>query len=221
MAGDEILKAFIFDMDGVIIDSEPIHFDIDVKTMSYFGAAITPHELEEFVGMTNPEMWKNLKQRFNLTQTVTDIIQHQLSLKIDTIRTIEIDPIDGIYELILELKKHNIKLGIASSSPIQFINEVILKFKLMDHFDCIVSGEEVAKGKPEPDVYLEAARLLRVDPAACIVLEDSRNGIQSAKSAGMKCIGFINKNSGNQDLSQADVIVQSIRDVTVTDLLKG
>ncbi|CAM4428404.1 HAD family hydrolase [Paenibacillus alkaliterrae] len=212
------MKAFIFDMDGVIIDSEPIHFDIDVKTMNFFGVTISPHELDEFVGMTNPEMWKILKQKFNLLHSVSDIIEYQLSSKIELIRTNEIGPINGIYELILELKKHNIVLGIASSSPIKFINEVLLKFKILDYFDCIVSGEEVAKGKPEPDVYLEAARLLGVDPSECIVLEDSRNGIQSAKSAGMKCIGFINKNSGNQDLSKADIIVNSIRDIKVTDL---
>ncbi|UKS29592.1 HAD family phosphatase [Paenibacillus sp. HWE-109] len=212
------MKAFIFDMDGVIIDSEPMHFDIDVKTMNFFGVTISPQELEEFVGMTNPEMWKILKQKFNLSNSVSDIIEYQLSSKIEWIRTTEISPINGIYELILELKKHNIVLGIASSSPIKFINEVLLKFKIRDYFDCIVSGEEVAKGKPEPDVYLEAARLLGVDPSDCMVLEDSRNGIQSAKSAGMTCIGFINKNSGNQDLSRADIIVNSIKDIKVTDL---
>ncbi|GFZ92444.1 phosphatase [Paenibacillus marchantiophytorum] len=212
------MKAFIFDMDGVIIDSEPMHFDIDVKTMNFFGVTISPQELEEFVGMTNPEMWKILKQKFNLSNSVSDIIEYQLSSKIEWIRTTEISPIIGIFELILELKKHNLVLGIASSSPIKFINEVLIKFKIRDYFDCIVSGEEVAKGKPEPDVYLEAARLLGVDPSDCVVLEDSRNGIQSAKSAGMTCIGFINKNSGNQDLSRADIIVNSIKDIKVTDL---
>jgi HAD superfamily hydrolase (TIGR01509 family) len=206
-------------MDGVIIDSEPIHFDIDVKTMSFLGVAITQHELERYVGMTNPEMWAILKQEFNLPQSVSEIIDYQLSAKIEMLRTIEIEPIDGIYELILELKKGNILLGLASSSPIKFINEVLIKFNLLHYFDCVVSGEEVAKGKPAPDVYLETARQLGVTPDKCIVLEDSKNGVASAKAAEMKCIGFINQNSGNQDLSKADSLVRTIRDIEVADLL--
>jgi HAD superfamily hydrolase (TIGR01509 family) len=206
-------------MDGVIIDSEPIHFDIDVKTMSFLGAAITQNELERYVGMTNPEMWAIIKQEFNLPQSVSEIIDYQLSAKIEMLRSTEIEPIDGINDLILELKKHNILLGIASSSPIKFINEVLIKFNFLHYFDCVVSGEEVAKGKPAPDVYLEAARQLGVTPDKCIVLEDSKNGVASAKAAEMKCIGFINQNSGNQDLSKADSLVRTIRDIEVEEFL--
>lgn len=212
------MKAFIFDMDGVIIDSEPIHFDIDVKTMSYYGITITPVELEQFVGMTNPEMWHILKQKYNLSQPIEEIIDYQLSAKIERLKTIDIKPIDGIYELIVELKRNNISIGLASSSPTRFINAVLSKFNLTHLFDCIVSGEEVAKGKPEPDVYVEAANLLQVAPKDCVVLEDSKNGIRAAISAGMKCIGFINESSGHQDLSKADRIVASIREVNVKEL---
>jgi len=219
-AGDEnILKAFIFDMDGVIIDSEPIHFDIDVKTMKFFGVTISPQELERFVGMTNPEMWKILKQEYKLSQSVSEIIEYQLSSKIELIKSIEIAPIDGITELITDLKKYKIKIGIASSSPVKFINEVLLKFKLFNKFDCVISGEDMANGKPSPDIYLEAAKQLQVKPDECIVLEDSRNGILSAKSANMKCIGYINPNSGKQDLSKADKIIETIREIKVADFL--
>jgi HAD superfamily hydrolase (TIGR01509 family) len=212
------VEAFIFDMDGVIIDSEPIHFDVDIQTMSFFGVSITQNELERYVGMTNPEMWGIIKQEYNLPQSVSEIVEYQLSSKIQLLKSIEIQPIDGIQELILELKEHNILLGLASSSPVQFINEVLLKFDLLDYFDCVVSGEEVANGKPAPDVYLEAARRLGVTADKCVVLEDSKNGVASAKAAQMKCIGFINENSGNQDLSKADSLVKTIRDVKVKDL---
>ncbi|GIP29377.1 phosphatase [Paenibacillus sp. J23TS9] len=213
------MKAFIFDMDGVIIDSEPIHFEIDVETMKYFGVTITPHELERFVGMTNPEMWSVLKQDYSLPQSVSEIIEYQLKLKIELIRSIDLAPIEGIQELIFDLKQNNISIGLASSSPISFIHEVLRKYNFFEYFDSIVSGEEVAKGKPAPDIYLEASNQLNIKPSECWVLEDSKHGIQAAKSAGMKCIGFINPNSGNQDLSRADTIINSIRDIKVTDLL--
>lgn len=211
-------KAFIFDMDGVIIDSEPIHFDVDIRTMSYLGAPISQEQLERFVGMTNPEMWAIIKDEYNLTQSVDEIIDYQLSTKLTQLRELDIEPIEGIRELIADLSNHQIPMAIASSSPKLFINEVLLKFQLQSYFDFVVSGEEVAQGKPAPDVYLEAARLLDVRPSDCIVLEDSRNGITSAKSAGMKCIGYVNENSGNQDLSAADLIVTSIKEIIVKDL---
>lgn len=211
-------KAFIFDMDGVIIDSEPIHFDIDVKTMKYLGINISPQELERFVGMTNPDMWRILKQEYNISMPIEEIIDVQLSSKIKVVRELELAPIDGIVELILELKKLDMKLGIASSSPRIFINEVLKKFQIETYFECVVSGEEVTHGKPAPDIYLEAARQLDVNANECIVLEDSRNGIKAAKAASMRCIGFINPNSGDQDLTLADVIVSTIREINVNDL---
>ncbi|MFL1673616.1 HAD family hydrolase [Paenibacillus dendritiformis] len=213
------MKAFIFDMDGVIIDSEPIHFEIDVETMKYFGVTIAPHELDRFVGMTNPEMWSILKQEYSIPQSVSEITEFQLKSKIELIRSTDLAPIEGIQELIFDLKKNNILIGLASSSPRAFINEVLRKYNFFEYFDSIISGEEVTKGKPAPDIYLEVSNQLNSKPNECWVLEDSKNGVQAAKAAGMKCIGFINQNSGNQDLSRADIIVNNIRDIKVMDLL--
>lgn len=213
------MKAVIWDMDGVIIDSEPLHFEIDIQTMNYLGAQITKEQLERFVGMTNPEMWTIIKGEYGIAQTVIEIIEHQLSAKIHALSEMDIMPIDGVKELILDLKSRNIPMGIASSSPRLFIEEVLEKFQIREYFDCIVSGEEVKQGKPAPDVYLEAAQLLGVKPHECIVIEDSRNGIKAAKAARMKCIGYVNVNSGNQDLSAADRVVQSINDINFNSMM--
>lgn len=216
-----MIEAFIFDMDGVIIDSEPIHFDEDMKTMHHLGASITMEQLEPYVGMTNPEMWVLIKQHYNLAQSVEEIINYQLNAKIRHLQDIEIFPITGIPELIDELKIRKIPIAVASSSPRRFIEEVLSKFKIAHEFNCIVSGEEVPKGKPAPDVYIEAAKQLNVNPRKCLVLEDSRNGIAAAKAAGMRCIGYVNANSGNQDLSTADFIIQSIDEILTKDLISG
>jgi len=213
-----MIQAFIFDMDGVIIDSEPLHFEVDMETMRYLGTEITKEELERFVGMTNPEMWAVLREERSLPQTVEEIIEYQLAAKIKALRERSYAPIDGIAELLDGLKRRGIPVGIASSSPRSFIEEVVAKFGIAPHFACVVSGEEVDRGKPAPDVYLEAARQLGADPRQCVVLEDSRNGIAAAKAAGMTCIGYVNENSGNQDLSAADRVVRSISEISAEAL---
>lgn len=208
-----MLQAFIFDMDGVIIDSEPIHFEVDIQTMSYLGHSISKEALEKYVGMTNQAMWKSIRQEYNLLQAIEEIIEYQIANKISTLHELEIEPIEGIKELIINLKEYDIPVAIASSSPRVFIEEVLSKFGMENDFDCVVSGEEVPQGKPAPDVYIEVARQLGVDVRHCMVLEDSGNGIIAAKAAGMRCIGFVNPNSGNQDLSQADYIVEDIQEI--------
>jgi len=208
------MKAFIFDMDGVIIDSEPIHFEIDVETMKYFGVTITPHELERFVGMTNPEMWSILKQDYSLPQSVSEIIEYQLKSKIELIRSIDLAPIEGIQELIFDLKQNNIVIGLASSSPIAFIYEVLRKYNFFEYFDSIISGEEVAKGKPAPDIYLEVSNQLNIKPNECWVLEDSKHGIQAAKAAGMKCIGLLIR------IQEIKIYQERIRSLIASEILK-
>ncbi len=209
--------AFIFDMDGVIIDSEPLHFEVDIQTMRHLGTTMTKQQLEKFVGMTNPEMWSILKREYKLDQTVAEIIEYQLSNKIRGLHESKLEPIEGILELLQDLKLRNIPIGIASSSPMLFIQEVVSRFQIGQYFSVIVSGEEVSNGKPAPDVYLEAAKQLAVPADRCVVIEDSRNGVLAAKAAKMRCIGYANMNSGSQDLSLADRIVSSIREIKISD----
>ncbi|WP_268238240.1 HAD family hydrolase [Paenibacillus aceti] len=211
-------QAFLFDMDGVIIDSEPIHFAVDMETMEHFGYVVTKEQFEKYVGMTNPEMWADVKREFGLSHSVDEIIEYQLARKIDIIRHEAFEPIAGIRSLIAELKQRDFAIGLASSSPRVFIEAVLTRFEMLGIFDCIVSGEEVPRGKPAPDVYLEAAKQLGVDSHSCVVLEDARHGVAAAKAAGMKCIGYMNPNSGEQDLSQADWIIRDMKEISLDEL---
>ncbi|GIO31017.1 MULTISPECIES: HAD family hydrolase [Paenibacillus] len=212
--------AFIFDMDGVIIDSEPIHFDVDIKTLGYFGVETTEEELERFVGMTNPEMLGIFKRERNLPHSVEEMIEYQLDLKMNILKNLDIGPIEGIRELMEQLDEMNVPMAVASSSPRIFIEGVLAKFGLNHFFQTTVSGEEVPKGKPAPDIYLETAKQLGVDPQHCVVLEDSRNGMLAAKKAGMRCIGYLNPNSGNQNLAEADIQVRSYDEIRLRDLFE-
>jgi beta-phosphoglucomutase family hydrolase len=213
-----LFKACIFDMDGVIIDSEPMHFEIDLIMTRQLGLNLTHEDLEKYVGMTNPAMWRLIKQVHSLEPAVDELIRLQMDMKLRILKERDEKPIEGIVSLLQALKRAGYPIGLASSSPIRFIQAVLEKLELQHYFSVVVSGEEVTQGKPAPDVFLKAAQLLQVQAKHCAVIEDSRNGVAAAKAAGMACIGFLNPNSGQQDLSRADLIVDSILQISLSNL---
>jgi beta-phosphoglucomutase family hydrolase len=213
-----MMEAVIFDMDGVLIDSEPLHFEVDEMVLKLLQIDKGKHYLERFVGYTNPAMWKIIKEENQLEQSIEGLIELQMRIKLDFLEKNNFVAIDGVLELLNNIQAKKIPLAIASSSPRIFIEAVIEKIQIEKYFQIVVSGEEVPESKPAPDVFLKAAELLGVQPENCLVIEDSKSGTIAAKSAGMKCIGFQNPNSGNQDLSRADLIVKNFNDVDFTKI---
>jgi len=208
------LKAVIFDMDGVIIDSEPIYFEIERDLFDELGLDISQREHESFVGMTMEGLWERVTAKYQLEETIQDLTRlHKDSAFQYMSEAKELPIVEYIKELLEKLKSRKIKIAVASSSPKNLIEIILTKLNLHDFFDLIISGEEVEKGKPAPDIFTEASRRLNINPNSCVVIEDSTNGVKAAKAAMMKCIGFQNINSGNQDLSTADIIVDSIGEI--------
>ena len=191
-------KAVIFDMDGVIIDSEPIHFKMDKETHKYLGIKLSEEEHHSFVGTTSQHMWNLIKEKYRLTQSLEEHIELERStyLKFFLENCTNIAPINGVVKFIMDLHRNGVKLGIASSSPMVVIQTIVDIFNLDKYFDAIITGDLVEKSKPEPDIFLFAAKELNVEPENCIVIEDSYNGIMASIKAGMKSVGYINFNSG-------------------------
>lgn len=214
------MKAVIFDMDGVIIDSEPIYNKIHADMLREFGITEFLDCPEDYTGMTSMSVFTKTRELYQLKQTIAEIAAYQRDIIIREIKKLEDEPITGIRELLTSLKKHKIKTAIASSSERLFINTVVDKFGLHDYFDVIVSGDDIENSKPAPDIFLKAAHLLCVEPANCLVIEDSKSGTIAAKAAAMKCVGFANPNSGKQDLSQADKIISSIHEINILEYIK-
>lgn len=208
-----MIEAVIFDMDGVLIDSEPLHFEVDEMVLKHLQIDKGKHYLERFVGYTNPAMWKIIKEEYQLEQSIEGLIELQMRIKLDYLEKSNYVAIDGVLELLNKIQAKKIPLAIASSSPRIFIEAVIDKIQIARYFTTWISGEEVPESKPAPDVFLGAAAMLNVQPENCIVIEDSKSGTIAAKSAGMTCIGFQNPNSGNQDLSEADFIFDSFSEL--------
>lgn len=212
------MKAIIFDMDGVLIDSEPLHVLADKQAFQKLGITVPEGHLDKYVGVSDSAMWKELIAEFDIEKDLKEILNMQLSTKLKLLKKSSLTAIDGIKELLQELYSQDIPIAVASSSPTIFIKTVLKKINLTKYFSIIVSGEDVRNGKPEPDIFLKTAELLGFEPEDCVVIEDSKNGVIAAKRANMKCIGYDNHNSGMQDISKADLIINSIRDLSIASI---
>ena len=205
-----MVKAVLFDMDGVIIDSEPIHYRLSKLYYSELGLDITDEEYYTFIGLGDIEIFKKLKEKYGLKESVDELVDTYQQRYISHLRSLKDEkPIPGVDVLIRDLHQKGFRLALGSSATKVNIEAVLEYFSLREYFDAVVSGCEVEHSKPFPDIYVEAAKKLDMDPSECIVIEDSSNGIKAAKLAGMKCIAYRNLNSGEQDLSLADHIIDS------------
>ncbi|HYE69605.1 MAG TPA: HAD family phosphatase, partial [Anaerovoracaceae bacterium] len=172
-----MLKAVLFDMDGVIIDSEPMHYRLSKLYYSELGLDITDEEYYTFVGLGDIEIFTRLIGKYGLKQNLDELVNTYQQRYIDHLRSIKDEkPIRGVDVLIKDLHKRGIRLALGSSATRGNIEAVLEYFKLWDYFEVVVSGCEVERSKPFPDIYVKAAKKLAVDPSECIVIEDSSNG---------------------------------------------
>jgi HAD superfamily hydrolase (TIGR01509 family) len=180
------------------------------------GINVSIEESHSFVGMAGPKVWGYLKNKHALQESIDELMAYENRARISYFSSLEnVHPIPGVVELLEELKWHAIKTALASSSSAAVIEIFLSKLGLRNFFQRIVSGDAIEKGKPDPDIFLHTATALGEYPADCVVIEDSANGVNAAKLAGMKCIGFKNANSGDQDLSLADMVIDDFRNVTI------
>jgi beta-phosphoglucomutase family hydrolase len=215
-----MLKAVIFDMDGVLVDSEPLHKKSNEIFFEQLGIKLSKNLYSTFIGMSNGEMWSIIKKECNLEQSVEELIKKAQDLSYNYMeKNLTDTPIDGVLNLLEELKVNKIKIALASSSPLKLINLVTKRLRIKDYFDVILSGEEVQNGKPAPDIFIETARRLDVYPEECVVIEDSHNGLKGANKAKCKTIAYDSPNSPNQDLSIANGVVNNIQNINIEYLL--
>ncbi|WP_461533761.1 HAD family hydrolase [Sinomicrobium sp.] len=208
------MKHIIFDMDGVLVDSEPIHMQILEEVMQKRGVHITREYHFDLVGMGALMMWEKLKADFKLEESASTLLESHKAYFFEVIAQREVPLTPGIKEFLDRLKAEGVQLSLGSSSPIRLIDIFMEKAGLSDYFDYVVSSEHVAQGKPFPDIFLRIAELYGLPPEDFVVIEDSTNGVKAARAAGMKAIGYHNPNSGNQDLSSADLLIDDFKELT-------
>jgi beta-phosphoglucomutase family hydrolase len=216
-------EAVIFDMDGVISDTQKLHAEAESCLLrDRFNISITPVEItDRFAGVRDSVMFEQILVEngipFNLSQVSQLMIEKWDAMYTITAKT-PVEPIPHALELIAHLRENNFKLAIASASNRLFIEYVIDSLDIRDNFDTFVSSQEVENGKPAPDVFLKAAEILGVKPECCVVIEDGRSGMIGAHCAGMKCIGLVAK----KDYSEwcADLLVTSLSEIQADTIHK-
>jgi HAD superfamily hydrolase (TIGR01509 family) len=207
--------SLIFDMDGVLIDSQPLHFEIDLEVLKRCGASPKYSDVVKYAGLANKDRWPKYKSDFSLKPDVSELIDMHVNTLMRIFRETALVPAEGITELLRLLHSTHIKTAVASSSSLDLISLVLEKLKLTHYFSHIVTGEDLANGKPSPDIFLHACRLLESYPENCAVIEDSTNGVLAAKAAGMYCIAYRNRTSGPQDLAPADITIDSFNEINL------
>jgi HAD superfamily hydrolase (TIGR01509 family) len=214
--------AAIFDMDGVLVDTEPFYVEVNQQLFEKLGITMSIEEQLTFVGISSAEMWHTTREKFKLSQPVETLMQLETEAFCRKLKTLpNLTPMPGVVALIKTLRDSGSRLAIASSSSRIIIDLITARTGLDAYFDVIVSGEEVVHGKPNPEIFLTAAERLHVVPENCVVIEDSPHGVAGAKSANMRCVGFQNPNSGNQDLSQADLLIHDFSHENIQKIVDG
>lgn len=204
-----MLRAVIFDMDGVLIDSEPVHLEAFRMMMEELGIQFDREYYMQFIGSTTEHMWDKIIKDFSITLSKEELmsISDKNVKKINGSSGYPVMP--GVKKLICDIYESGIKLAVASSSGMTRINDTLEKMEVKGMFSAVVSGMQVKNPKPAPDTFLEAAKMLDVMPDECIVIEDSFNGMKAAKNAGMVCVMYENNSLGTEvDSSYADYIIQ-------------
>uniref|UniRef100_UPI003216A22C HAD family hydrolase n=1 Tax=uncultured Draconibacterium sp. TaxID=1573823 RepID=UPI003216A22C len=201
-------KAIIFDMDGVLVNSEPYHVEIEKRIFKKAGLSIPNEEHARYMGTATDVMWKQIIKSRNLALDIEEMTQLTIAEAQPFFLNLEkIDPMPGLVDLLYKMINQRIPMAVASSSDKETIGIILQKSGLKSYFQHIVSSSEVGKSKPEPDVFLHTAHLLDTEPGNCIVIEDSKNGIKAAKAAGMFCVAYNGVSGLSQDQSQADLII--------------
>jgi HAD superfamily hydrolase (TIGR01509 family) len=196
-------RAVIFDMDGVLVDSEPLHLLAANEVLAPHGVHLTAAENSGYLGWTEEAFWLDVCRRHQLTGTPAAYRDARRD------RVLELmagrPPIaPGIDPFLRRLRARGLRLGVASSSDAAVIESILSAGGLAAYFDAIAAGDEVARSKPDPEIYLLAAARLDVEPRDCVVFEDAPHGIEAALRAGMRCIRVVTETT--RDLACPDTI---------------
>ena len=209
-----MIEAVVFDLDGVLLDSEQVWDEVREELVKERGGRWHEQAQTEMMGMSSVEWSRYMHDELDLPEPPEEI-SAEVVRRLDEVYRKRLPLIDGAREAVERLAARW-PLGLASSSNREVIDLVLDLSGLARYFRVTVSSEEVPRGKPAPDVYLEAARGLGVPPERCAAVEDSHNGIRSAKAAGMRVIAIPNQHypPGEEALALADVKLGSLAELT-------
>ena len=216
-----MLKAVIFDMDGVIVNSEPLHHLAYKKMFEEFKLDVSNSLYESFTGQSTYSICEQLCEIFDLKVDANALVlSKRKHFKIIFENDSSFEMIDGAMNLIKDYFENNLTLVLASSASMTNIERIFKKFDLNKFFKAKISGADLKESKPNPEIFIKAAELSGFKKEECIVIEDSTSGIMASKSAGIYCVGYNSYNSKNQNYDNANLVVSDLNEIKFSKISK-
>jgi len=210
----------VFDMDGVLLDSEPLHHDVLNGVLAAEGRMLSFDEYRPYIGTTLEYTWSDLIRRYSLTGPVEDyILRYDEGILESYRRHSVIAP--GVRQLLNLLSERGIRRAVASSSRTSWVESALETLGIREDFELLVTGDMVTHSKPDPEIYLLAAGRLGVDAHSCLAIEDSPKGVASARAAGMTVIGVRTPYTSHLTLEGAAIVLDSLEELTGEVLERG
>ncbi|NYZ79780.1 HAD family phosphatase [Candidatus Micrarchaeota archaeon] len=218
---ETIMKAAIFDVDGLLVNSEPTHREASRISFAEYGVNRDDLPIEvasKVVGLTIKESVRVMLEALDASDKFDEIFKRRQEVFLDLIRE-KAELMPGALHALQLCKSKGLKVAAASSGTKEFLELVFTKFDINDYFEVITSADDVINSKPDPQIFLITAKKLRVRPVDCVVFEDADNGVAAAKAAGMKCIAINSPFTTKQKLDKADIVRTSLEEITEKDVL--
>ncbi|MFH2020379.1 MAG: HAD family phosphatase [archaeon] len=210
------MKAVLFDMDGVIADTEPQHFEAARLVLQDFGFDLDETKLIEYIGLSEEDVWKKVLLNFPLHLPFKEF-ERKRRLKFRQLVERTLQPNVGLYELLIDLKNNHIMIALVTSSGKEIAELILDKLSISSFFSVIVTADDVTRKKPHTEPYRKALQLLSIDANEAVAVEDSAYGIISAKNSGITAVG-IKTNHGEEILDNADKIISTLKDLNFENL---
>src|SRR5690554_6786205 len=214
------LKAVLFDMDGVIVDTEPLHRKSYFRMFEDFGIDVSESLYNSFTGQATLPICRTLCQHFELSNQAENLMAiKRKHFKYLFENDNDLALLDGVHDLIKDYYNNDLTLVLASSASMPNINRIFERFDLNQYFKAKISGADLKASKPHPEIFIKAAQLAEKPKDNCMVIEDSTNGIAAAHAAGIYCVGFKSPHSTNQDYSKANIVISRFEEIKYNKLL--
>ncbi len=204
------IRAIIFDLDGVLVDSEPAHHAATLRLVA--PNVVTDAEYARFVGASVESFAGWVRERFAMQTSIEDIIERYDDLVTEQLVALKLPPLDGAVELLDTIRQREVPVAVASQSQPRWVYTTLDGAGLVSHIDIVVAADAVTRAKPQPDIYLHTASLLDIAPEACLAVEDSVPGVQAAHTAGMFVVQTRQASSAVPPQPGAHAVIASLRD---------